>query len=229
MTTSDGLNPVYGASNVLEWIKIDKFDDYLIYKSENTVKNATSSAPPDINVAVASRITPKSESVTTLPMRRSRSPSVESVKEEEVHSFHPPLPLDGPILMEIASSLTPVLAPDVVAPPLRDIINLCTFESESEPIKLESTPLSSKPPAAKPAGRFAKGTKIVITRKEKVDRVVHLSEIPARWPVADVDTAYVLDFSKDSRHKRDLNGKKPKGFDEFLKEIRNIPVFMIIN
>ncbi|KAJ7229360.1 hypothetical protein C8J57DRAFT_1583306 [Mycena rebaudengoi] len=212
-------NPAYGAANVLEWIKIDKFNDYLIYKSENTVKNAMSSAPPDINVAVASRITPKS--VTTLPMRRSRSPSVESVKEEEVHSFHPPLPLDGPILMEIASSLTPVLAPDVVAPPLRDIINLCTSESESEPIKLESshmTPPSSKPPAAKPAGRFAKGTKIVITRKEKVDRVVHLSEIPARWPVADVDTAYVLDFSKDSRHKRNSNGKKPKGFDEFLKK-----------
>ncbi|KAJ7257992.1 hypothetical protein C8J57DRAFT_1234570 [Mycena rebaudengoi] len=81
MTTSDGLsqlaqNPAYGASNVLEWIKIDKFNDYLIYKSENTVKNATSSAPPDVNVAVASRITPKS--VTTLPMRRSRSPSVET-------------------------------------------------------------------------------------------------------------------------------------------------------
>jgi hypothetical protein len=33
-------NPAYGASNVLEWIKIDKFNDYLIYKSENTVKNA---------------------------------------------------------------------------------------------------------------------------------------------------------------------------------------------
>ncbi|KAJ7214691.1 hypothetical protein C8J57DRAFT_1255696 [Mycena rebaudengoi] len=37
MTTSDGLsqlaqNPAYGASNVLEWIKIDKFNDYLIYK-----------------------------------------------------------------------------------------------------------------------------------------------------------------------------------------------------
>ncbi|KAJ7203916.1 hypothetical protein C8J57DRAFT_1259541 [Mycena rebaudengoi] len=84
MTTSDGLsqlaqNPAYGASNVLEWIKIDKFNDYLIYKSENTVKNATSSAPPDVNVAVASQITPKS--VTTLPMRRSRSPSVENPED----------------------------------------------------------------------------------------------------------------------------------------------------
>jgi hypothetical protein len=33
-------NPAYSASNVLEWIKLDKFNDYLIYKTENATKNA---------------------------------------------------------------------------------------------------------------------------------------------------------------------------------------------
>ncbi|KAJ7254862.1 hypothetical protein C8J57DRAFT_1518481 [Mycena rebaudengoi] len=29
-------NLAYSASNVLEWIKLEKFNDYLVYKSENT-------------------------------------------------------------------------------------------------------------------------------------------------------------------------------------------------
>jgi hypothetical protein len=32
-------NPAYSALNVLEWIKLEKFNDYLVYKSENTVQN----------------------------------------------------------------------------------------------------------------------------------------------------------------------------------------------
>ncbi|KAJ7261422.1 hypothetical protein C8J57DRAFT_1513953 [Mycena rebaudengoi] len=212
-------NPAYSASNVLEWIKLEKFNDYLVYKSENTVQNTMSSTQPDVNVPIVSRITP--HSATILPTSRNRSPSVEAIKDEEAQSFHPPLPLNGPIFVEAYPCSTPITAPVVVKPILRNIINLCTSESESEPIKLEqtpTTPLSSEPAPSKPAGRFPKGAKISITRKEKVDRVVHLSEIPARWPVSNVDTAYILDFSNDSRVKQESDGKKPKGFDEFLKK-----------
>ncbi|KAJ7245593.1 hypothetical protein C8J57DRAFT_1679695 [Mycena rebaudengoi] len=212
-------NPAYSASNVLEWIKLEKFNDYLVYKSENTVQKTMSSTQPDVNVPIVSRITP--HSATILPTSRNRSPSVEAIKDEEAQSFHPPLPLNGPIFVEAYPCSTPITAPVVVKPILRNIINLCTSESESEPIKLEqtpTTPLSSEPAPSKPAGRFPKGAKISITRKEKVDRVVHLSEIPARWPASNVDTAYILDFSNDSRVKQESDGKKPKGFDEFLKK-----------
>ncbi|KAJ7233642.1 hypothetical protein C8J57DRAFT_1576159 [Mycena rebaudengoi] len=194
-------------------------NDYLVYKSENTVQNTMSSTQPDVNVPIVSRITP--HSATILPMSRNRSPSVEAIKDKEAQSFHPPLPLNGPIFVEAYPCSTPITAPVVVKPILRNIINLCTSESESEPIKLEqtpTTPLSSEPAPSKPAGRFPKGAKISITRKEKVDRVVHLSEIPARWPVSNVDTAHILDFSNDSRIKQESDGKKPKGFDEFLKK-----------
>jgi hypothetical protein len=126
--------------------------------------------------------------------------------------------------VEAYPCLTPIPAPVVVKPVLRDIINLCTSESESEPIKLE--PTTTTPLSSKPAGRFPKGAKISITRKEKVDRVVHLSEIPTRWAVSNVDTAYILDFSNDSRVKQESDGKKPKGFDEFLKkEVSIIIIF----
>lgn len=126
--------------------------------------------------------------------------------------------------MQVDPLPTPIFTPAPVAEKkvLRDIINLCTSESESEiTIKQEPTtsiPLSSKPAASKPAGRFSAGKKIVITRKEQVDAVVYLSEIPARWPVSDVDTAYIVDFTNDSRVKKGANGEKPKGLDEFLKK-----------
>ncbi|KAJ7938989.1 hypothetical protein B0H13DRAFT_1851159 [Mycena leptocephala] len=34
-------NPAYSASNVLEWIKVDKFDDYLTHRSKNTLPDAS--------------------------------------------------------------------------------------------------------------------------------------------------------------------------------------------
>jgi hypothetical protein len=61
--------------------------------------------------------------------------------------------------------------------------------------------------------------RVVVTRKMKVDAVEHLQEIPSRWPVPTVDTAYVLDFSDDMRL-LDQSGTakgKPKGLDAFLK------------
>jgi hypothetical protein len=54
----------------------------------------------------------------------------------------------------------------------------------------------------------------VITRKMKVDVVEHLNMIPARWPVPDVDTAYVLDMSKV---KFPDSSEKVKSLDAYLK------------
>lgn len=58
-----------------------------------------------------------------------------------------------------------------------------------------------------------------MTRKVKVDAVKHLDGIPTHWPIPKVETAYVLDFNKDTRLSKDtetLKGK-PKGLDLFLK------------
>ncbi|KAK6995619.1 hypothetical protein R3P38DRAFT_2485248, partial [Favolaschia claudopus] len=60
--------------------------------------------------------------------------------------------------------------------------------------------------------------KIKISRTEKVECVVELSEIPERFPVPAVDTAYILDFSGDERAGKETKGGKLKGFDAFLKE-----------
>jgi hypothetical protein len=59
----------------------------------------------------------------------------------------------------------------------------------------------------------------IITRKMRVDAVEPLENIPNRWPVPKVDTAYVLDFSDDPRVSekiKNVNGR-PKGLDAFLK------------
>ncbi|KAJ7272454.1 hypothetical protein C8J57DRAFT_1507303 [Mycena rebaudengoi] len=55
-------------------------------------------------------------------------------------------------------------------------------------------------------------------RSPSVEAVKEEEEIPARWTVSNVDTAYILDFSNDSRVKQESDGKKPKGFDQFLKK-----------
>ncbi|KAJ7251624.1 hypothetical protein C8J57DRAFT_1238448 [Mycena rebaudengoi] len=68
-------------------------------------------------------ITPHS-AATILPTSRNRLPSVEATKDEEVRSFHPPLPLNGPIFVEAHPCPTPIPAPVVVKSVLCDIINL---------------------------------------------------------------------------------------------------------
>jgi hypothetical protein len=50
-----------------------------------------------------------------------------------------------------------------------------------------------------------------------VDAVIYLSEVPARWPISEVDTAYILDFSHVDGAKAETKGGKPKGLDAFLK------------
>jgi hypothetical protein len=61
----------------------------------------------------------------------------------------------------------------------------------------------------------------IVTRKVKVDSVEHLDGVPHRWPVPEVDTAYVLDFGGDARVSGQDNAvtvtRKPKGLDTFLK------------
>ncbi|KAF8229929.1 hypothetical protein L208DRAFT_1401360 [Tricholoma matsutake] len=57
----------------------------------------------------------------------------------------------------------------------------------------------------------------IVTRKAKVDAIEPLDGVPHRWPVPEVDTAYVLDFGDDARVLGRNVVKKPKGLDVFLK------------
>ncbi|KAJ7628068.1 hypothetical protein B0H17DRAFT_1218393 [Mycena rosella] len=181
-------NPMYSASNALNWIKLDKFNDYLAYKSENTPCNA-----------------PKHADTQNTPGGASKHTGAAVI---EVSDAEPTPSIIPPPLPELVGR-------KVV---LREIINLCSSESDAEPrtprIKLEA---KREPLLALPAGRFHKATEIRISRSEKVQRVVELTEIPARWPVPDVDTAYILDFSTDDRAKKETKGGKPAGLDAFLK------------
>ncbi|KAJ7110232.1 hypothetical protein C8R43DRAFT_1139479 [Mycena crocata] len=172
-------NGTYRASNVLEWIKLDKFNDYLEHQAQDTRPDASSRVDTDI-------IEISDSEPATSPVKRAAIPDAVDRK-----------------------------------PVLREILNLCTSESDSEacaaPIKLEIKQEPSVRSHAPPSGRFHKAEQIRITRSEKVDRVEILSEVPDRWPVSDVDTAYILDFSSDDRAKKETRGGKPKGLDAFLK------------
>lgn len=97
----------------------------------------------------------------------------------------------------------------------RDTTAKSDSKSGSTPINIQNS-LAGSPSHALPkdtAGR------IIVTRKVKVDAVEHLEGIPSCWPVPSVDTAYVLDFSDDTRLP-DQGGTakgKLKGLDVFLK------------
>ncbi|KAJ6540237.1 hypothetical protein B0H10DRAFT_2203654 [Mycena sp. CBHHK59/15] len=170
----------YSASNVLEWIKLDRFGEYLSQKGANT--------PIDASKHVTDII---------------------EISDSDTEASPPPP--------------TPRL-PDR-KPALREVINICDSESggdvEARSARVKREPKREPSLAAPkpPAGRFRKAdpTLIRITRTVNVAQVVELKEIPERFPVPDVDTAYILNFSGDSRAKKQTKGGKPKGLDAFLK------------
>ncbi|KAJ7468183.1 hypothetical protein FB451DRAFT_1560649 [Mycena latifolia] len=168
-------DPAYSASNVLDWIKLDKFREYLSHKRANTTPDAPKKAADVIEI---------SDSEGTPP---------------PPHPHHPP----------------------DVKPVLREIINLCSDDDPSDPVKHEVKVEPSLASHKQPPGRFRKGgatTPVIrITRNEKVVRVVELKQIPERFPITDEDTAFILDFSGDDRAKKQTKGGKPRGLDAFLK------------
>ncbi|KAJ7430815.1 hypothetical protein B0H11DRAFT_902572 [Mycena galericulata] len=174
-------NTVFNASNVLDWIKLDKFDDYLTQKTGNPTKDAQL-AHKTIDIIELS------DDDSDQPAPSTGTSRAETITEEK--------------------------------PVLRDIINLCDSDSDAEAppagIKVEVKLEPSVTSHQEPAGRIRKG-KIVVTRTEKVERVVYLTDVPERFPVPEVDTAFILDFSRDSRAKQETKGGKPKGLDAFLK------------
>ena len=58
----------------------------------------------------------------------------------------------------------------------------------------------------------------VVTKKVRVDRVEHLSEVPKWWPVPpeDATVAYVIDLNEDKKWQEGTG--KDKAFDRFLKQ-----------
>ncbi|KAJ6499878.1 hypothetical protein DFH09DRAFT_1444950 [Mycena vulgaris] len=159
--------PAYSASNVLDWINLDKFNAYLCQEEKNTLERSSHADPDIIEISDS-----ESESSPQLP----------------------------------------VIFPSTS---MRNLF--CTTSLISAPqIKLK---IKQEPPVASRSipSRPQKGGQIRISRTEKVDRVVELSAVPDRWEVPEVDTAYILDFSKDNRAKGETRTGKPKGLDAFLK------------
>ena len=64
----------------------------------------------------------------------------------------------------------------------------------------------------------------IVTKKVKVDRVEHLSEVPKRWPVPpeDATVAYVIDLNEDKKWQEGTS--KNIAFDRFLKQEVNCNV-----
>ncbi|KAG5634645.1 hypothetical protein H0H81_001279 [Sphagnurus paluster] len=69
-------------------------------------------------------------------------------------------------------------------------------------------------------GTVRPASKIAITRKVKVDAVVHLAEVPARWPIPEINTttAFIVDFGKNVPMASDVTVTgKSKGLDGLIK------------
>ncbi|KAJ6560476.1 hypothetical protein B0H10DRAFT_2240405 [Mycena sp. CBHHK59/15] len=158
-------NTAFNASNVLDWNKLDRFDDYLTHKTGNPTKDA--------------QLTHKTIDII------------------ELSDDDQPTPSTGTFHAETITEEKPVL---------RDIINLGEAGAFGY--------LASEAGGANPEGQ------IVVTRTEKVECVVDLTEVPERFPVPEVDTAFILDFSRDRRAKQETKGGKPKGLGAFLKAER---------
>jgi hypothetical protein len=66
---------------------------------------------------------------------------------------------------------------------------------------------------------------VQITRKEKVKKVVELAEVPFRWPVPEVDTAYIVPV--DTKSGLSTTGKQ-RNLDSILKsEVRFCPAINV--
>jgi len=103
------------------------------------------------------------------------------------------------------------------------------FIKMEEKHKLQSDPDSNSHFTSEGPPKDASG-RIIVTRKMKVDAVEHLQGVLTCWPVPAVDTAYVLDFSKDVLRSLETKNKRPKGLDAFLKaEVCDNEVVVDIN
>ncbi|KAJ7176036.1 hypothetical protein C8R43DRAFT_1118579 [Mycena crocata] len=90
-------------------------------------------------------------------------------------------------------------------------------------VKIKAEPIDPLPPTPAPASnplpvpivrKYNKDSRIIITTKESVARVVQLDCIPPRWPVEE-DTAYVINLSH-SKTGATFTGRT-KGLDALLK------------
>lgn len=60
-----------------------------------------------------------------------------------------------------------------------------------------------------------------VTRKFRVEDIAYVEQVPKRWPIPTASTAFVVDFSKDSRAQQVTKGGRVKSLDAFLKaEVR---------
>ncbi|KAJ7589309.1 hypothetical protein C8J56DRAFT_888896 [Mycena floridula] len=148
-----------------------------------------------------------------------------------------PTPPEEPSQGPSGAQKRPRASQATVVPNDFDIIDISSSDDEShvqapaKRIKIErgTSPVPSSQPAPAPRPKAPKERvlksispqfprnpegKIIITRKEKVDEVVHMNYVPERWPVASpgVDTAYIVDPTGD-----DSDSEDNKNLDRMIK------------
>jgi hypothetical protein len=105
------------------------------------------------------------------------------------------------------------------------IITLPDSEEELENLTPDQIVAASRLSGKKGKGRKShnshdidakEASKIVVTRKLKVDAVVNLDHVPTHWPVTEVDTAFIVDLSDSNSQKVTRKGKV-KALDTFVK------------
>ncbi|KAJ6565748.1 hypothetical protein B0H10DRAFT_2445014 [Mycena sp. CBHHK59/15] len=180
-------SPFFGASNKMNWVKVDKYAMYLRDVGGKSRENTEDTSPNIIEVSDDDE-TPPPPSCHPIPTKRVSAEVIEISDDDDS-----------------ASS----------APPPKKRVKHVNIKIKVEP-KLEPVPASVTTPITT---KQSKDRRIVIMKRESVEKVVELSGIPERWPVPDVDTAYILDLSGiDSRVTRgETYTGKPKGLDTLLK------------
>ncbi|KAJ6600216.1 hypothetical protein B0H10DRAFT_2441123 [Mycena sp. CBHHK59/15] len=181
-------SPFFGASNKMNWVKVDKYAMYLRDVGGKSRENTREDTSPNIIEVSDDDETPPPPSCHPIPTKRVSAEVIEISDDDDS-----------------ASS----------APPPKKHVKHVNIKIKVEP-KLEPVPASVTTPITT---KQSKDRRIVITKRESVEKVVELSGIPERWPVPDVDTAYILDLSGiDSRVTRgETYTGKPKGLDTLLK------------
>ena len=127
-----------------------------------------------------------------------------------------------PIKPEIPTSTNPILSrsrkEDIK---MEEVSPISGGEEPGKPqIKGESSSTTMPPRFKFEIDESAKDSegRYIVTKKVKVDRVEHLSEVPKQWPVPpeDATVAYVIDLNEDKKWQEGTS--KNIAFDRFLKQ-----------
>jgi hypothetical protein len=206
-------NPYWSASNRAEWVLLKKYAIFLLESGDEERKNAS--------VGLLLSVQGHSWSSDSRFTRQFAIVQKETV-DKPSQALKRRSPSDVPDVIEISDddSDSATLKP----PPLKKRVQHAKIKSEPTVEPLPPTPIVTDPPTPISTTvpvtikRTADG-RICITQRESVQRIVELDDLPDRFEVDEVDTAYVINMSRTSSSaaKTETSTGRPKGLDVLLK------------